>query len=269
MIGPPVSGVPVWRTAVDDIQFRGVELLPALAAMEQFLDRWHTRYVAGDDAIAAAAEREYAAAGGSFADEDCASLALLFEHRAAARILCVTRVANAGSDAINARMHWRVAQKAPGARSRPFVAGEPLIVLRNDYERGLFNGDQGIIVNARDSDGRRFLLAVFNRGGGFVPFRLDAMRDLVELGYATTIHKAQGSEFEIAAVVLPDHDLPLLSRELLYTAVSRCRRAATIVGDPRLLATGIARKTERFSGLADELKSRVAPEGPRQFKLFQ
>jgi len=131
----------------------------------------------------------------------------------------------------------------------------------------LFNGDQGLIVNSVDADGRRSLAAVFMRGDDFVAFRIDTLRDLLELGYATTVHKAQGSEFDVAALVLPDRDLPLLSRELLYTAVSRCRSGVVIVGDPAMLAAGIGRKAERYSGVADELAKRARPGGPRQLDL--
>jgi exodeoxyribonuclease V alpha subunit len=87
------------------------------------------------------------------------------------------------------------------------------------------------------------------------------------LGYATTVHKALGSEFDIAAVMLPERDLPVLTRELLYTAVSRCRRGILIVGDPGLLAAGIARKADRYSGVAAELAARVPPAAPQQLEL--
>jgi len=82
------------------------------------------------------------------------------------------------------------------------------------------------------------------------------------------VHKAQGSEFDIAALVLPERDLPLLTRELLYTAVSRCRRAISIVGNPPIFAAGIARKAERFSGVADELMTRFSRERPHQLDLY-
>jgi exodeoxyribonuclease V alpha subunit len=174
-----------------------------------------------------------------------------------------------GSDAINTRMHRRVVHNRAGrtTRAAPMIAGDPVIVVRNDYDRSLFNGDQGVVVNALDSDGRRYGAVLFVREAGFAVFRLDMLGDLLELGYATTVHKAQGSEFDIAAVMLPERDLPVLTRELLYTAVSRCRSGVVIVGDPGLLVAGIARKAERYSGVAAELAERFSPAGPQQLEL--
>ncbi len=250
------------RVNADEIEFRGVEMVRGL---EQFLARWEREHMRDAGEIDALAGREYTIVDASFSQDDRAGLARLFDYRTRSRILCVTRIGPAGSDAINARMHRRAARSSSSTgRSQQFVAGEPVIVSRNDYERALFNGDQGIIVNACDADGRRFSIVVFNRGDEFPAFRLDALRESIELGYATTVHKAQGSEFDVAALILPDRDLPLMTRELLYTAVSRCRRAATIVGEPQLVAAGIARKAERFSGFAHALSSRVPPATPVQ-----
>jgi exodeoxyribonuclease V alpha subunit len=123
------------------------------------------------------------------------------------------------------------------------------------------------VVNALDGDGKHYGAVVFVRGTDFVVFRLDILGDLLELGYATTVHKAQGSEFDVAAVMLPDRDMPVLTRELLYTAVSRCRRGVVIVGDPGLLRAGIARRADRYSGVAAELAARVSPAVPRQLEL--
>ena len=259
-----------WRSKAEEVKFDGVELLNATeATLDTFLERWGQCHLAGDDDVNTLVEHEYALAGGAFTSEDRGRLARLFDHRTTARMLCVTRVGPSGSDSINKRMHAHALRNAPRAvRSQPMIAGEPVIVVRNDYERTLFNGDQGVIVNVRDSDGKGYPVAVFGRGSEFVAFRLDTLRDLIELGYATTVHKAQGSEFDVAAVILPDHDLPLLTRELLYTAASRCRRAVAIVGEPQVFAAGIARKAERYSGIAEELVDRVKPKAPKQMSLF-
>jgi exodeoxyribonuclease V alpha subunit len=141
------------------------------------------------------------------------------------------------------------------------LPGEPVIVVRNDYERTLFNGDQGVIVRIRRPPARAAAMAVFKRDGGFDAFHLDALRESLELCYATTIHKAQGSEFDAVAVLLPDRDLPILTREALYTAVTRSRRGVVMVGEEELLRTGIARGIQRFSGLGDEL-SRLLARNP-------
>ncbi|HKN01819.1 MAG TPA: exodeoxyribonuclease V subunit alpha [Candidatus Binataceae bacterium] len=250
-----------------EIAFEGVEMLAA-DELEALLDRWEHAHIIGDAAIAALANREYKTAGGMLAQEERAQLARLFSHLTRSRILCVTRVGSTGSELINARLHRRTIRRTPAASARqPIVAGEPVMMLRNDYERGLFNGDQGVAVNSRDAEGRRWLAVAFQRGEDFVAFRLDTIRDSIELCYATTVHKAQGSEFDTAAVILPERDLPLLTRELLYTAVSRCRRSVIILGDPQTLTAGIERKAERYSGLAAQLAARLKPSAPRQLTL--
>jgi exodeoxyribonuclease V alpha subunit len=249
------------RAKTEDVEFAGVELLPAKAGeLDGFLERWAVQRAAGTADFVALATRDYAIAGGAPVEADRTKLSRLFATTTRTRILCVTRVGEFGSDAINARIHRRTG--AP--RSQPLAPGEPVIVIRNDYYRGLFNGDQGVIVSTVDADGRRSLAAVFSRGADFVTFRIDTLRDLLELGYATTVHKAQGSEFDVAALVLPDRELPLLTRELLYTAASRCRRGVLIVGQPAMLAAGIARKAERYSGVADELAKRFQTSRPGQ-----
>jgi exodeoxyribonuclease V alpha subunit len=95
-------------------------------------------------------------------------------------------------------------------------------------------------------------------GDNFVAFRFDALRDFVELSYAMTVHKAQGSEFDSIAIVLPDKPVAVLTRELTYTAVSRSTTSVVIVGDESVLSHAIATRAERFSGLADRLKLALA-----------
>jgi exodeoxyribonuclease V alpha subunit len=263
-LGPQV------RSKVDEIQFNGVELLPAPSGrLDEFLDRWEREQIAGGAEIESLLEREYAISSDTISREERGSLTRLCDYRARTRIMCATRVGLSGSDAINARLHRRVLLNRAGRtmRAAPIIAGDPVIIMRNDYDRLLFNGDQGVVINALDSDAKHYSAVVFVRGTDLAVFRLDLLGDLLELGYATTVHKAQGSEFDIAAVMLPERDLPVLTRELLYTAVSRCRRGVVIVGDPGLLGAGIARKADRYSGVAAELAARVPPAVPQQLEL--
>jgi exodeoxyribonuclease V alpha subunit len=256
------------RSKADEIEFKGVELLTATSGgLEEFLDRW--QQVVGSAAINSLVRRDYAIGNEIISNEDRTRLTQLCDCRTRTRIMCVTRVGPSGSDAINERMHRRVLHNREGRSTRvaPLLAGDPVIVMRNDYDRALFNGDQGVVVNALDADGRGYSAVVFARGADFAVFRVETLGDLIELGWATTVHKAQGSEFDIAAVVLPERDLPVLTRELLYTAVSRCRRGVVIVGDSGLLRAGIARKAERYSGVAAELVARLSPVAPQQLEL--
>ncbi|MGB9380727.1 ATP-binding domain-containing protein, partial [Candidatus Binatus sp.] len=95
-------------------------------------------------------------------------------------------------------------------------------------------------------------------GDNFVAFRFETLREFVELGYAMTVHKAQGSEFDSIAIILPEKPIAVLTRELIYTAVSRSGTSVVIVGNQATLNQAIATRVERFSGLADRLKIELA-----------
>ena len=130
----------------------------------------------------------------------------------------------------------------------PWYPGRPLLVTENDYELGLYNGDTGVIVRRPDGG----VAAAFERRGEVVyysPTRLQAF----ETVHAMTIHKSQGSQFATAAVLLPEPDSRLLSRELLYTALTRARERLIVVGSEEALATSIERPIARASGLRDRL----------------
>jgi exodeoxyribonuclease V alpha subunit len=250
----------VRRSSPKELAFAGVEFLAAAPReLGPFLDRWYADQVCGGKDVAELIKHEYLEHDGGFDDADCERLRLLFAHAGKSRILCVTRVFETGADRINARLHSRAAESAGVAAERiPFVVGEPLIVLRNDYERGLFNGDNGILLWVRRGNGAQVRMAIFPRGDNFVAFRFEALHEFVELSYAMTVHKAQGSEFDSIAIVLPENPVAMLTRELIYTAVSRSRHSVVIIGDESVLSHAIATRVERFSGLADRLKLELA-----------
>ena len=130
-----------------------------------------------------------------------------------------------------------------------FYLNQVVMATGNDYALRLFNGDTGII--RKDSAGR--LAAVFG-DQDTQPRWLDCDRlGAVETAFATTIHKSQGSEFDQVLVVLPEHGSQVLSRELLYTAVTRARTKVTLVASLAALEVAVGRRTRRFSGLADRL----------------
>jgi exodeoxyribonuclease V alpha subunit len=250
----------VRRSSPEELAFAGVEFLAGTPReLGPFLDRWYADQVREGKEAAELIKREYVERDGGFDDADCDRLRRLFSHVGKSRILCVTRVFETGADRINARLHSRAAESAGVAAERiPFVVGEPLIVLRNDYERGLFNGDNGIMLWVRRASGAQIPMAIFPRGANFVAFRFEALREFVELGYAMTVHKAQGSEFDSIAIVLPEKPVAVLTRELIYTAVSRSRTSVVIVGEESVLSNAIVTRVERFSGLADRLKLELA-----------
>ena len=91
-------------------------------------------------------------------------------------------------------------------------------------------------------------MVVFARDGALALFPAATLRGAIAVSYATTVHKAQGGELESAALILPEADLPLLSRELVYTAVTRARQSMVVVGRRALLAEGAGRPLGRFVG---------------------
>lgn len=182
-------------------------------------------------------------------------LRTLFDGLDHGRLLCVTRGRRTGVLALNELAHTRHLARSGRDRGPRFAAGEPVLVTRNDYERGLYNGDQGLVILAREGRGPVRRLAVFRRGDeDFVSFPIEVVESRLELAYAVTVHKAQGSEHERVAIVLPEEPAPLLTRELLYTAVTRARRNVLIFGEEARLIEGVRRRVERQSALATRLR---------------
>lgn len=252
----PGDPIVVRRATPAELSFAGVEFVPIDADdRTAFLDLWHETQLRCGDETLELIKHTYVERQGEFDAADCARLHRLFEHFGSSRILCVTRVFETGADRINARLHSRAAQTAGVAAERvEYVVGEPLIVVRNDYDRGLFNGDNGIRLWVRRDDRSQVPMAVFPRGDNFVAFPFESMRNVVELGYAMTVHKAQGSEFDTVAIFLPEEPLPMLTRELLYTAVSRSRKSVVLLGAEERVREAIGSRVARFSGLSDRIK---------------
>jgi exodeoxyribonuclease V alpha subunit len=129
-----------------------------------------------------------------------------------------------------------------------WYVGRPLLVTENDYSLRLYNGDTGVVVAAGPSR----VVAVFERGGEVVevsPTRLAS----VDTVYAMTVHKAQGSQFDTVAVLLPGPDSPILTRELLYTAVTRAQRRLFVAGTEESVRAAVSRPIARASGLRGAL----------------
>ncbi|MBJ8342639.1 exodeoxyribonuclease V subunit alpha [Antrihabitans sp. YC3-6] len=123
-------------------------------------------------------------------------------------------------------------------------AGQPLLVTANDHEARIYNGDTGVIV----ADGPDNLMAAFQRGQDAIllhPTRLPAFQTV----YAMTIHKSQGSQYDTVSVLLPAEASALLTRELLYTAVTRARSHVRVIGTEESVLAGVRRQVLRASGL--------------------
>ena len=166
------------------------------------------------------------------------------------RLLCAHRRGPYGVSDWSSRVQAWLAPDIEDIEQRDFV-GRPLLVTENDYELGLYNGDTGVIVAGA---GER-PAAAFERGGEvlrFSPLRLGA----VDTVYAMTIHKSQGSQFDTAAVLLPAPTSRILTRELLYTGVTRARRELILVGTEAAVRQAVERPVARASGLRERLWTR-------------
>jgi exodeoxyribonuclease V alpha subunit len=191
---------------------------------------------------------------------DIAAIAKAFD---ACRVLCAVKEGRQGVDAINASVthHARrlLAAALPDAAQEirsPWFAGRPVMVLANDYTMRLFNGDIGIALP--DAQGQ--IMVFFPEGEGWravAPARLP----IHETAFAITVHKSQGSEWDEVLVVLPERDSPVLTRELVYTAVTRARGKVGIWASEAVLAGCIARRSQRTTGLVARLREakRVDP----------
>ncbi|UPK76815.1 exodeoxyribonuclease V subunit alpha [Nocardioidaceae bacterium SCSIO 66511] len=124
-----------------------------------------------------------------------------------------------------------------------WYVGRPLLVTANDYRLGLFNGDTGVVV---DVDGAA--RAAFRRAGGLDVLPTNRLAE-VQTMHAMSVHRSQGSQFDRVTLILPPSDSPILTRELLYTAVTRAKEHVRIVGTREALALAIERPIVRASGL--------------------
>jgi exodeoxyribonuclease V alpha subunit len=175
------------------------------------------------------------------------------EALAAFRILCAHRRGPYGVSTWTAHVEgWLEAELDGFVPEDRWYPGRPLLITENDYELRLYNGDTGVIVSSGSPDR---VTAAFERGGEIVeysPMRLGA----IDTVYAMTIHKSQGSQFDAAAVLLPDPSSRILTRELLYTAVTRARERLILAGTEAAIRVAIERPVARASGLRRRLWER-------------
>jgi exodeoxyribonuclease V alpha subunit len=161
------------------------------------------------------------------------------------KLLCAPRAGPFGSEVLNGLIQQRL-QRQRWA----YAMGEsrPIIIVENDYRVGLFNGDTGIIWGPVGERPR----AYFFVDGILKTFLLSSLPPH-ETAYAMTVHKSQGSEFNEVILLLPDPESPTLTRELLYTAITRAKEKVRIQGLEASLIKAIATPTERRSGLKERL----------------
>lgn len=201
------------------------------------------------DADLSGVRHQVVAAGASLhaaalAGDAAAAVAALEQHR----VLCAHRTGPFGVARWERQVVDWIRAAVPGyGLGADLYPGQPIMITENDPEVGLFNGDTGVIVQT--PQGPR---AAFARGGSiptlFTTLELNAHASV----HAMTVHKSQGSQFRRVTLVLPPVESPLLTRELLYTAVTRAREGVEVIGSPEAFARAVTRPANRASGLGFE-----------------
>jgi exodeoxyribonuclease V alpha subunit len=178
------------------------------------------------------------------AGDTAGALAALEQHR----LLCAHRRGPYGVTRWTREILRWLGEALPSyATAGEWYPGRPLLITANDYELSLYNGDTGVVV-----DTPRGLRAAFARGGEptmIAPVRLDAVQSV----HAMTVHRAQGSQFRSVSFIVPPPESPLLTRELLYTAVTRATEHVLVVGTEEAIRRAAERPANRASGLRDRL----------------
>jgi exodeoxyribonuclease V alpha subunit len=227
----PDAVVDVLRSGTSDVVFAEVDVEsarpPGLEPLAEQVRR------------SGAATRKAAAVG-----DVTSALAALDHHR----LLCAHRRGPFGVARWSSEVERWLSETEPGyAEDGEWYLGRPLLVTANDYELGLFNGDTGVVVDT--PDGLRVAFATGAQPTLFAPVRLDAVQTV----HAMTVHRAQGSQFDCVSLIVPPPDSPLLTRELLYTAVTRATERVQVFGSEEAIRRAVLRPANRASGLRSRL----------------
>ncbi|WP_321408298.1 exodeoxyribonuclease V subunit alpha [Tolumonas auensis] len=166
------------------------------------------------------------------------------------RLLCALHDGPWGINGMNQAIGQRLQTQGRLQMTADWFAGRPVMITENDYGLGLYNGDIGIAA----SDGERlrvWFVLPDGKAHGFLPSRLPAH----DTAWAMTVHKSQGSEFTHTLLLLPPETNPLLTRELLYTGITRAREQLDLFATPEVLPLMVRKQTERYSGLVTMLET--------------
>jgi len=229
------TAIDVLRSGASDVHFSEVDL-------ESAATETSVHALAG--MAAQVREAGIAMLQAATSEDTTAALAALDRHR----LLCAHQHGPYGVLRWGLEVERWLTESIPGyAEDGEWYVGRPLLVTANDYEMSLYNGDTGVIVQTPEG-----VRAAFARGAGaklYPPVRLDAIQTV----HAMTVHRAQGSQFDTVSFVVPPPDSPLLTRELLYTAVTRARRQVNLIGSEQAVRRAVSRPANRASGLRHRL----------------
>ena len=169
------------------------------------------------------------------------------------RILCAVRDGEWGVSGLNDAIEKQLQAAGLLRRSGEWYVGRPVMVTRNDYGTGVFNGDIGLTL---PDPARPGALRVYFSEGDTVRSVLATRLRNVDTAFAMTVHKSQGSEFRHTVLVLPKEGGGVLARELIYTGITRAREFFTLLTpNGQVLLEAIAQRTQRASGLRELLES--------------
>lgn len=169
------------------------------------------------------------------------------------RVLCAVREGDFGVNGLNQRIERALAaRRLIDVQDELWYHGRPVMVTRNDHSLGLYNGDIGLCILDKSETEPR-LKVYFELPDGSVKAILPSRVPEHETAYAMTIHKSQGSEFDLTLLILPPDFSPILTRELIYTGVTRAKKRLMLFSDLSTMKRGIQLKTERASGLVARL----------------
>ncbi len=254
--------------SLDEVKLEKITFLNQENSFDQLKDfgKWWFDKFLKDENFNNLVQREYSFENPVSLEND---LNYLFNYLKRFRILTATQVFSTGARALNIiiRDFWVSENGVHNLNSEHFP-GEPVIVTENNYQLSLFNGDQGIFLKCLNPETKKLeLKAVFEIEGAYRTFYGHQLHHL-QRGYAITVHKSQGSEFDYLALILPDMsidheigepDTPsvqnLISREMLYTALTRAKKSVLILGRQSALETAALQKERRYSGLGDLIRS--------------
>lgn len=174
------------------------------------------------------------------------------------RILCALRQGPYGVVNLNGIVASILIAQGLITPHATWYRGRPVMINRNDYDLGLFNGDVGMAWPDSETHDLRVFFPVSD--GGFKKFHPVRLPEH-ETVFAMTVHKSQGSEFDEVLLVLPDKDVPVLTRELLYTGITRARRRVAVWAGEDVIRAAVSRRIRRMSGLRHALWGPMYGEG--------
>jgi len=193
--------------------------------------------------------QQYARFFRAIADEETVNQ--LFEKLADFVVLCTNKLGPKSVEAINQAVERRLRDQNIILQSEEWYVGRPVLIQENDYILGVFNGDVGICLSDLETNNQ--LMVFFKQPNGEIKKVLPSRLPKCQTAFSLTVHKSQGSQYGGVMLVLPDSYNPILTKEVVYTAVTRARDKVWIVADNEILTQAIQFKISRQGGLREKL----------------